>query len=87
MRRLSASNRRNNDLVARLKCDWRSVELAAAERAMLAQAEKLTLNPSAMTRLDPESRHFTKEQVFDILITPVCLSSRIGSQMDSGSRA
>jgi len=51
MRRLSASNRRNNDLVARLKCDRRSVELAAAERAMLAQAEKLTLNPSAMTQV------------------------------------
>ena len=37
---------------------------------MLAYAEKLTLNPSAMTRsdLDCLRKHFTEEQVFDIVI-------------------
>lgn len=37
---------------------------------MLAYAEKLTLNPSAMTRsdLDDLRKHFTEEQVFDIVI-------------------
>jgi alkylhydroperoxidase family enzyme len=37
---------------------------------MLAYAEKLTLNPSAMTRsdLDGLRKHFTEEQVFDIVI-------------------
>ena len=37
---------------------------------MLAYAEKLTLNPSAMTRsdLDGLRKHFTEEQVFDMVI-------------------
>ena len=37
---------------------------------MLAYAEKLTLNPSAMTRSDLGGlrQHFTAEQVFDIVI-------------------
>jgi alkylhydroperoxidase family enzyme len=37
---------------------------------MLAYAEKLTLNPSAMTRsdLDGLREHFTEDQVFDIVI-------------------
>ena len=37
---------------------------------MLAYAEKLTLNPSAMTRgdLDELRKHFTEEQAFDIIV-------------------
>ena len=37
---------------------------------MLAYAEKLTLNPSALTRedLDTLRRHFSDEQVYDIVL-------------------
>ena len=39
-------------LVAQLKRDWRSAKLSEANRAMLECAEKLTVKPSAMTKVD-----------------------------------
>jgi alkylhydroperoxidase family enzyme len=56
--------------VAQLKGDWRSAKLGAADRAMLAYAEKLTLNPSAMNKkdLDGLREHFSEERTFDIVI-------------------
>jgi alkylhydroperoxidase family enzyme len=57
-------------LVAQLKRDWRSAPLSEADRAMLAYAEKLTVNPSAMTKgdLDELRRHFSEEQAYDIVL-------------------
>lgn len=57
-------------LVAQVKRDWRSAPLSEADRAMLGYAEKLTLNPSAMTRadLDELRRHFSERQAFDIVL-------------------
>jgi alkylhydroperoxidase family enzyme len=61
---------RDSDLVAELKGDWQCARLGDADRAMLAYAEKLTLNPSAMTKkdLDALREHFSEEQAFDIVI-------------------
>jgi alkylhydroperoxidase family enzyme len=44
--------------------------LNIGDRAMLEYAEKLTLNPSAMTKKDFDSlrAHFSEEQAFDIVI-------------------
>jgi alkylhydroperoxidase family enzyme len=57
-------------LVATLKRDWRSATLSEADRAMLAYAEKLTVNPSQMTKgdLDGLRRHFSEEQSYDIVL-------------------
>ena len=57
-------------LVQAIKENWRGAALAEADRAMLAYAEKLTRMPSAMTRadLDELRRHFTEEQVYDIVV-------------------
>ena len=57
-------------MVAGLKRDWRSAKLSAADQAMLSYAEKLTLNPSAMTKadLDMLSQHFSEEQAFDVVV-------------------
>jgi len=40
----------DSELVAQLKRDWRTAKLSDADRAMLAFAEKLTVNPSSMTK-------------------------------------
>jgi uncharacterized peroxidase-related enzyme len=57
-------------LVAQVKRDWRTAPLAEGDRAMLAFAEKLTVNSSAMTRADIDELggHFNAEQVFDIAV-------------------
>ena len=57
-------------MVALLKRDWRSAPLSEADRAMLAYAEKLTVNPSSMTKadLDDLRRHFSEEQAYDIVL-------------------
>ncbi len=57
-------------LVAELKGDWRRAALSQADRAMLAYAEKLTVNPSGLTLADLDGlrRHFSEEQVFDIVL-------------------
>ena len=59
-----------NELVAAVKRDWRSAPLSGADRAMLAYAEKLTMNPSALTQaeLDGLRSHFSEEQVYDIVL-------------------
>jgi uncharacterized peroxidase-related enzyme len=59
-----------NHLVAQLKRDWRNADLAEADRAMLEYAEKLTVNPSGSTRsdLDKLRRHFSEEQIYDIVL-------------------
>jgi hypothetical protein len=56
--------------VAQVKRDWRTAPIAEADRAMLAFAEKMTVNPSAMTRgdLDDLRKHFSDEQAFDIAV-------------------
>ena len=60
----------DNNLVAQLKGDWRSAKLSDPDRAMLAYAEKLTVNPSALTKndLDGLREHFSEDQAFDIVI-------------------
>ena len=57
-------------MVAQLKRDWRSAQLPEADRAMLAYAEKLTVNPSSMTKadLDDLRRHFSEKQAYDIVL-------------------
>ncbi|HEY6418942.1 MAG TPA: hypothetical protein VIX59_08065 [Candidatus Binataceae bacterium] len=57
-------------MVAKLKLDWRTAPLSDADRAMLAYAEKLTLNPSGLTLGDLDSlrAHFSEEQTFDIVM-------------------
>ena len=57
-------------MVAQLKRDWRSAPLSEADRAMLTYAEKLTVNPSSMTKadLDDLRRHFSEEQAYDIVL-------------------
>jgi len=59
-----------NELVATLKRDWRSAPLSEADLAMLAYAEKLTLNPSQMIKgdLDGLRRDFSEEQCYDIVL-------------------
>jgi alkylhydroperoxidase family enzyme len=59
-----------NELVAAVKRDWRKAALSEADRTMLAYAEKLTMNPSAMTKEDLHGlrRHFTEEQVYDVVL-------------------
>jgi alkylhydroperoxidase family enzyme len=56
--------------VAQVKHDWRNAAIAEADRAMLAYAEKMTVNPSGMTRSDLEElkKHFSEEQAFDIVV-------------------
>jgi uncharacterized peroxidase-related enzyme len=60
----------NHALVGAIKSDWRSAPLSEADRAMLEYAEKLTRTPSAMTRADLDGlrRHFSEEQVYDIIV-------------------
>jgi alkylhydroperoxidase family enzyme len=60
----------DSDLVAQLKRDWRRAKLSEANRAMLEYAEKLTVNPSGMTKTDLDGlrQHFSEEQTFDIVI-------------------
>jgi uncharacterized peroxidase-related enzyme len=60
----------NNDLVAQVKRDWRSAPLSEADRAMLGYAEKVTMNPSALTKsdLDELRGHFSEQQVYDIVL-------------------
>jgi hypothetical protein len=57
-------------LVGAIKSDWRSAPLGEAYRAMLEYAEKLTRTPSALTRADLDGlrRHFSEEQVYDIVV-------------------
>lgn len=57
-------------LVGAIKSDWRSALLGEADRAMLEYAEKLTRTPSALTRADLDGlrRHFSEEQVYDIVV-------------------
>lgn len=57
-------------LVAQVKRDWRSAALGDADRAMLAYAEKLTVNPSGLKRADFDAlrEHFSEEQAFDIVV-------------------
>ena len=59
-----------NELVAAVKRDWRSAPLSDSDRVMLAYAEKLTANPSAMTRADLDGlrQHFSEEQAYDIVL-------------------
>src|SRR5215469_2277557 len=59
-----------NELVAAVKRDWRTAPLSDADRVMLAYAEKLTMNPSAMTQpdLDGLRQHFSEEQAYDIVL-------------------
>jgi alkylhydroperoxidase family enzyme len=56
--------------VAQVKRDWRTAPLSEADRAMLAFAEKMTVNPSGMNRGDIRGvrAHFSEEQVFDIAV-------------------
>jgi uncharacterized peroxidase-related enzyme len=60
----------NSELVAQVKRDWRSAPLSDADRAMLSYAEKLTMNPSALTKsdLDELRRHFSEQQAYDIVL-------------------
>jgi alkylhydroperoxidase family enzyme len=53
-----------------VKRDWRSAPLSEADRAMLGYAEKLTMNPSALTKsdLDELRRYFSEQQVYDIVL-------------------
>src|SRR5260370_41954111 len=57
-------------MVDAVKRDWRTAPLQDGDRAMLAYAEKLTLNPSALTRsdLDGLRKHFSEEQAYDIVV-------------------
>ncbi len=57
-------------MVATLKRDWRSAPLSEADRVMLAYAEKLTVNPSRLTKSDLEELrgHFSEEQCYDIVL-------------------
>lgn len=74
----------NNDLVAQIKRDWRSAPLAESDRAMLAYAEKLTVNPSGLTLSDLNSlrAHFSEEQAFDIVVI-ACLFNFIDRVADA----
>ena len=57
------------DLPDRLASDWRSVELEEADRAMLAYAEKLTLEPGEMDESDVTSLRevgFSDRAILDI---------------------
>ena len=80
-----------NELVAAVKRDWRSAPLSEADRTMLAYAEKLTMNPSALTQaeLDGLRRHFSEEQVYDIVLIASLfnfidrIADAFGVQLDS----
>ncbi len=53
-----------------MKSDWRSAPLSDADRVMLAYVEKLTLNPSQMTKADLAGlrSHFSEGQAYDIVL-------------------
>jgi uncharacterized peroxidase-related enzyme len=56
--------------VEQVKDDWRQMELSEAEYAMLEYAEKLTLNPSAMTEEDVRKLRdvgWTDRDILDIV--------------------
>lgn len=57
-------------MVAQVKRNWRGAPLSEADRAMLAYAEKLTLNPSGLTKADLDGlrKHFSEEQCYDIVV-------------------
>ena len=59
-----------NDLIAEyIQNDWRKVDLAEVERAMLEWAEKLTITPSAMTQDDIQKLRkvgWTDRDILDI---------------------
>ena len=82
-------------LVSAIKSDWRSAPLGEADRAMLEYAEKLTRTPSALTRADLDGlrRHFSEEQVYDIVVI-ACLfnfmdraADAFGVELDATLRA
>lgn len=54
-----------------LKRDWRKAALSDRHRAMLAYAEKLTVNPSGVQRSDMEAllaAGFTEREYYDITL-------------------
>jgi uncharacterized protein YciW len=56
--------------VEQVKDDWRQMELAEAEYAMLEYAEKLTLTPSAITEADVQKLRdagWTDRDILDIV--------------------
>ena len=59
-----------NDLIAEyIQNEWRKVDLAEVERAMLEWAEKLTITPSAMTQDDIQKLRkvgWTDRDILDI---------------------
>jgi alkylhydroperoxidase family enzyme len=67
---LRVQSKGENALVAHVKHDWRIAPLSDGDAAMLAYAEKLTLNPSAMTLddLNELRAHFSEEQALDIVV-------------------
>lgn len=56
--------------MSQIKKDWREAPLSEADRAMLAYAEKLTVNPSGLKKADLDLLRgaFSERQVFDIVV-------------------
>lgn len=60
---------KDDDLLARIEAGWREAELSPKRIAMLVYAEKLTLNPGAMTDSDVAALRnagFSDRDVLDI---------------------
>ncbi len=61
----------NTDLVVQLAADWRQAEITDRDRAMLAFAEKMTLDAASMTEADVQALRavgFTDEEILDITV-------------------
>lgn len=63
----------DDDMVARLRADWRSLELSPADQRMLAYAEKVTADPASVRPQDLDTLRdvgFTDQAILQInLIT------------------
>ena len=60
---------RDDDLAAAIETEWREADLDPRRRAMLAYAEKLTVEPAAMTTADADDLReagFSDRDILDI---------------------
>ena len=80
-----------NDLIAEyIQNDWRKVDLAEVERAMLEWAEKLTITPSAMTQDDIQKLRkvgWTDRDILDIAHVSAYFNYRRGTELPQASGA
>jgi uncharacterized peroxidase-related enzyme len=89
---LRVSSNGDDDLVNRLKRDWRSAAITVNARVMLAYVEKLTLNSQAITKTDLDELRcaFSEKQVYDIVIITAIfnfidrVASAFGVELDAG---